>query len=611
MIRDAMQGERRVKERGTLYLPALARDGGTTYEDYKSRASFVNMTGRTIQGLLGTVFRRPVKVDNVNKKYLENVTLDGLDFNIFCKKATIEVIAMGRIGVLVDMDADGNQPYLIEYIAENILSWKTKIVNGRKVPVYVLLREIVDATPILDSDGSTAGGITISSYSLNLTARYRVLFLDQEGIYRQTIFKEQQLRDPYGNVTTILVQDGVTITPTKGGVPFNHIPMVVIGPLQPGFEVQRSPVLDITFLNMAHYRTSAQLEHGRYFTALPVYWVPTKGQDEEAEYLIGPSVVWEVPEGTKPGILEYFGAGLKNLADSMVEKEMHISQLGGRIMGIAPAAASEHADVAKMKNANELSVLINITQSLSAGMTTAMKWLLDWQRVSNANVLVRFNQDFNALQIAARELRAIAVMYQAGILPMSEVFRVLQDSGFIDDTLSLQDFESTLANVKLSFPNQPDVEAMHEGYPNMAAKLADDRAQAQIDSSEREAELKRQHQLLVDERKAQQRGDLQEEAFQQGLTTAHFEKEQELALAAALLKQNVQVEIAKAGVALPPPAPKPGAPAKPAPNPKAGVKVAKAASKSAPKGNPFPTSGKPVASAPAAKPRPVTKPKLK
>lgn len=534
MLRDIIQGERRIKEQGTVYLPGLiSAKSGTTYEDYKGRATFVNMTGRTISGLVGTVFRRPVKVSNVEKAWLENVTADGLHFNLFCKKATIEAVAMGRIGILVDMPPDGSKPYLCEYIAENIISWKTEVRDGRKVPIYVLLREIVDQTPMLTNKEL----ISPDNFSMKLQARYRALYLDESGIYRQQIFLEEKVRDIYGGIITVLAPDGDVITPTRRGAPFRYIPMVCIGPMQPTFDVQKSPVLDIAFLNIAHYKSSAQLEHGRFFTALPVYYVPISGQSQNADYDIGPSVVWEVPEGVKPGILEYFGTGLKNLADSLVEKEEAIASLGGRIMGISPAAAAESETIYKMKQVNEMSILINITESMSAGMTQCLRWLLDWQRLPAEDVEVKFNQDFNALQIQARELRAIAVMYQSGILPLPEVFRVLQDSGFIDDSLTLAEFEDQLRNLE-NFPGQPDVEAMHEGYGDANQRTADVKSIREQRMAERQAEMEREHKLLADKRKADQASDLQEEAFDQGLTTIQWEAE----VAARAAKEQAKLD---------------------------------------------------------------------
>lgn len=563
MIRDCIAGERKIKSRGRLYLPGLDVETGTTYEQYKERATYVNMVGRTVQGLVGTVFRRPVKVDNAEKDDLKDVTVDGLDFNLFCKKVALEVCAVGRIGVLVDMSEDGDKPYMCEYIAENILSWKTKKINGREQPVYVLLREIVDMTPALTDQGAAV----LDNYYGVLTARYRVLWLDAEGIYHQALYREEESKDLYGNRITILVQDGPVITPTNGGVPFDFIPMKVIGPLSPTWAVQKSPVLDIATLNIAHYRTSAQLEHGRFFTALPVYYIPISGSNDKNSYDIGPSVVWEVPEGQKPGILEYFGTGLKNLADSLVEKEEHIAQLGGRIMGIRPSASGESEQIFKMKQANEMSILLNITESVSAAMTDVLKWWLDWQRKPTSgfevetvfdnpddpeegrevripwSIRVRLNQDFKALQIAARELRAVALLYQSGILPIDQVFRALQEAEWIDDEMTLEEFENRLKNLE-SFPFQPDVEAMHEGFPDAKTKVQVEQSDRQMRMQERESEMAREHQILIDERKAEQQSDLQDEMFNQSVRTKQLEHQNDMKMERQ--KAANQAKIAKA-----------------------------------------------------------------
>ncbi len=547
-IRDAIAGERRVKERATDYLPPLDVEYGTSYETYKERAVFVNMVARTVLGLVGTVFRRPLKVEGVrDKKLLQNVTLDGLDLNLFAKKLAYEVCSLGRIGVLVDMAAKGEKPYLTEYIAENILSWRTSTVNGREVLDYVLLREITDQTPLLSEESENASDT--SNYTGGLVARYRVLLL-VNGVYKQRVYtvSSQEANPDFKGLAY------TEVTPTRNGKPFDFIPMVIIGPMSPTPGVQKSPIYDIVSLNYAHYRTSAQLEHGRYYTALPVYYVPTTAGQEQGDYHVGPSVVWEVPSGEKPGILEYYGTGLKSLADSLVEKEEHIAQLGGRIMGIRPAATAESDNIFKMKQANEMSILLNITESLSSALTTLFRWYLEWLREKAEDVFVKLNQDFKSLAIAARELRAVALLYQEGIIPLQIVYETLQASEFISDEISLDEFERMLKNIE-NFPNQPDVEAKFQGYPDKATQLRDQQSKRQLNSLESEAEMNRQHQNLIDQRRLDQQFDLQDQMFSQGKQTAQFEHQQ--AKEMEKLKSNLKIKEAKA-------APKPKPATKPA-----------------------------------------------
>jgi hypothetical protein len=471
-IRDAMAGERRVKEKGALYLPALDVEYGTSFEVYKSRACFVNMVGRTVVGMVGTIFRRPVKVEGIDRKYLQNVTVNGLDFNLFAKKLALEICSVGRIGVLVDMRDE--KPYMTEYIAENILSWRTSMVNGREELSYVLLREIADETPILNGDQAVSppGGYYQTG---SLTARYRVLVLEN-GVYKQRLYQV----DSTESNPSFVGRDYTEIIPTRNGKPFDFIPMVIMGPLSPTPEVQRSPILDIVVLNFAHYRTSAQLEHGRFYTALPVYYVPTAPGQESADYHVGPSVVWEVPPDSKPGILEYYGQGLATLASSLTEKEEHIAQLGGRIMGIRPQATAESDNIYRIKQANEMSILLNITESMALGLEKVLRWYFDWQRISTTNMKVKINQDFKALQIAARELRALALLYQEGILPIQAVYESLQAAEFIPEEWTVEEFTEMLTNME-NFPNQPDVEAKSEGYANAQARQQREQMDEQLD----------------------------------------------------------------------------------------------------------------------------------
>jgi hypothetical protein len=513
-IRDALAGERRIKDLGQDYLPSLDSTYGTEYDTYKNRAVYVNMVARTVQGMVGTLFRKNPKVTGVKIDDLNDISLDGLNLSMFAKKIAFELAAIGRIGLLTDMH-DGGEPYITEYIAENILSWDYKIVKGRQVLNYVLLREIVNFTPKFGA--STDSSATF--FNGALVARLRILYLDDEGIYKQKLYT---ITDKDYHTSAPALQKYIDITPTKNGKTFDFIPFVIIGSTSVSPQVQRSPMYDITTLNLAHYRTSAQLEYGRHCTALPIYYAQIGPGEEQADYQIGPGVVWEVPTGQTPGILEFFGTGLKSLSDSLIEKEEHIAQLGGRIMGIRPQAVAESDNIFKMKQANEISILLGISTSLSAGLTQSVKWWLDWQRKDNKKVSIRINQDFNSLSLDARELRAVALLYQSGILPIQELFRVLQDSEFIDENTTLPEFQAMLDDSK-NFPNQPDVSAMHEGYKNADSRTADKRNELERKQQEKLAEKQRDHAEDLTNIRGQQQSDLQSQMFEQGRITSQFE----------------------------------------------------------------------------------------
>lgn len=481
MLRDFVSGERRVKQMGPLYLPPLGNDAGSTYEEYKARAVYVNMVARTINGFVGTVFRRKIKLIGLSQSEVElfdSITLEGHSLNLFGKTLLAEIATVGRVGVLVDRDATGRgAPYLTHYMAENILSWDTTKIDGKSQLSYVLLREAVANLRV--NNGGSFVTATTGSTNNSMSVRYRVLRLDENGHYVQELYSTLDSGQSYNTRQTLSDVPFETIRPTRNGAPLTYIPMVIIGPDSPSPDVQRSPMIDIVTVNAAHYRTSAQLEHGRFFTALPVYYVQSsRTGTEQSEYVVGPSVVWEVGAGEKPGILEFFGTGLASLRESLVEKEEAISQLGGRIMGIRAAATSEAEHIFILKQANEMAVLLNITESLADGLTTACRWYFDWESKPR-NVKVKVNQDFKSLMVGAREMRAVALLYQEGILPVEEVFRVFQDAELIEDEITLVEFQAMLEDPS-QFPNQSNVEAKREGYASAASRDQERRQDAKL-----------------------------------------------------------------------------------------------------------------------------------
>jgi len=439
--RDCLAGESRIKELGQKYLPPISSDSDAAeYKTYKERAVFINMVGRTVSGLVGTVFRRPVKYERANdkiKKFANAFSKDGESMNLFAKRLSYEVCAIGRIGMLVDRSSDGkSNPYVVPYIAENILDWEYEVIDGHIQYTYVLLRELVD----LGHDvAKTPNNGYQRAPQTRIGVRFRSLHLDN-GVYRQEI----RIPDTKGHVDLTRDPDNV-IYPLHNGNKLDYIPFLILGTLRATPQVQRPVVADIVSINLAHYRASAQLEHGRFYTAMPVYYVPLGNTEGRDEYRLGGGVVWETPTDTKPGILEYYGHGLQELANSLVSKEEAIAQLGGRTMGIRPAGTTESEQVYKMKQANEMATLLDITDSVGEGLTTVLRWALTWADIKHNDVEVHLNQDFIALTLNARDLRAISLLYQQGILPLNEVYRVLQDSQFIADELSYDEFKSMIA----------------------------------------------------------------------------------------------------------------------------------------------------------------------
>jgi len=486
-LRDCYVGEMEIKRKGDRYLPKLEDMTKEEYAAYVERAVFFNMTLRTLVGLLGTLFNRNPVVENMPPK-LDTSNCSKLNQTLmqFVREVARELIHMGRYGVLLDMDDQGKRPpYFAGYIAENIVDWTVREIEGRWVLTEIILRELRLARPILNPISLTPAGqilpnlthVEMDTFSQDSAvtraarrwiASYRVLRLEGdpdapgEMIYRQYYHtSERGDASPEGTPYA-------KYTPTNRGRPFRFIPFMFFGPFDNKPDADKSPLLDIARLNVSHYRSYAQLEHGRFFTAMPIYYAQVPEGQNEGSYTIGSSVVWEVAKGDKPGILEFNGSGLKYLTEACDKKEDQIAALGGRLVGVERVSAGQSNNNLMLKEANEQALLLNVANVIDVGMTALIRWWAIWQDVSPEEAAIigfETNKDFLLNKAGAREYRAIQMMYEAGIIPVEVLYDFLRRAEVVPDWMSMKDFTTSLKSAD-SFPNMADVRARQRGAPD-------------------------------------------------------------------------------------------------------------------------------------------------
>lgn len=495
-IRDCSAGEMEIKRKGQRYLPKIESMDPDQYKDYLDRAVFFNMTGRTVTGLMGTLFRRNPMITGVPDSLdTSNVSKRGQSLIQFAKEIGREVIQTGRYGVLLDMDENGEYPpYFSGYLAENIVDWTVREIAGRWVVTEIILRELRLEEALVSTEATTKQGTkvrgsqnpnavpsgrrTVSQDTNSQIARaarrwiaaYRVLRLEPDPTIQnpnQMIYRQYYHWQPDRDATPE-DQPFEIYTPNWKGTPFKFIPFVFFGPNDNTPDVEKSPILDIVTLNISHYRSYAQLEHGRFYTALPVYYVSVSNSESKGEYTIGPSVVWEIEKDGKVGILEYNGSGLKALLEACDRKEDQIAALGGRLVGVEKTSAGESNNKLKVKEQNEQALLLNISNVLDVGLTTLLRWWAQWQDMNpgeSLNISFDTNKDFLSTSTGAREFRAIQMMFEAGIIPVEVLFDYLNRAEVIPDWLSMEGFKEML-NDPDSFPNMADVLSRQRGAPN-------------------------------------------------------------------------------------------------------------------------------------------------
>jgi hypothetical protein len=428
--RDAIAGQDAIHDAGTTYLKKLKDETPDDYAARKQRAGFFNATWRTINGLTGMMFRKDPKLTVPAKiePYLADVTLAGQSFATLTKAVAYEVMAVGRVGVLVDhpprpenvaaITEDiaqklGLRPTMQIYQAESIINWSyRRIANQHTLAMVVLTEAHVER---------------VDEFETKTETRYRVLDLNPEAgdTYRMRVFRiDEKGKDE-------LVAGGETI-PLMDGKPLDRIPLKVIGPDGEEMTLDEPPLIDLVDLNLAHYRVTADYEHGCHFTGLPTAVVSGyQPEDTNAKLYIGSQAAWVFPDpNAKAVFLEFTGTGLGALESNLDRKERQMAVVGARMIADEKSQV-ETLGATAIKRTGENSILSAVAIAVSEALQAQLEVFAAWASAPG-KVEFEINRKFLATPMDAQTLTALVGAWQSGALSEAELFEQLQGGDVID-----------------------------------------------------------------------------------------------------------------------------------------------------------------------------------
>ncbi len=436
---DVSCGQDAVHAAKELYLPKLKDQSNDDYASYVKRATFYNATWRTIAGMLGMLFRKPLIIDvpAAIEQFLEDISMDGSPLQVFAQEVAEECLEKGRCGLLVDFpqaniqgatvaDAQklGLRPSIQLYEAQTIINWRTSRINNQSVISMVVLTE--DSITLKDE------------FTEVKTTHYRVLDL-LDGKYRVRIFEVSDAG------LDVLLDDKFPLMNNK---PMDFIPFVFMSTDDLTPDVDDPPLIDLVNMNLAHYRTTADYEHGCHFTGLPTAVVSGYSADKGEKLYIGSQSAWVFPDpSAKATYLEFTGQGLTSLENNLTRKEAQMAILGARMLEVQKRGV-ETADTASIHRKGEESILSSIAQVISMGMTRALGWFAQWAG-ADANVKFEINRDFYPVEMTPQELTALIAAWQSGGISKQVLFDNLKQGEVIDSEVTFEEEEARITN------NQP------------------------------------------------------------------------------------------------------------------------------------------------------------
>lgn len=444
-IQDCIDGAPAVKKRRTTYLPQPdptneTEENRQRYEDYLTRAVFYNVTGRTLEGFVGQVFIREPVVNLPNS--LDVVQADangeGVPLNQQAKSATGYVIAKGRAGLFSDYPATSGEitveeqqqgninPTITLYQPEYIINWRTKTIGSKVYLSLVVLKEEY----VCEDDG----------FETKTAWQYRVLRLNDDNVYTVEIWRSTS------DAGFAPIEGGEVIPTDSAGNAFNEIPFTFIGSKNNDSEIDNPPLYDISELNIAHYRNSADYEESSYVVGQPTPYASGLTQQWVDEVMGGQLKMGSLggvmlPENGEAGLIQAEPNQMPK--EGMEHKERQMVALGAKL--VEQQSVQRTATEAKMENASETSVLSSIASNVSAAYQKALTWCAQFVGAGD-NIEYVLNNDFDTNHMSSQEIAQVISSWVDGAITFEEMRNRLTKAGLA--TLDLEDAEAKLEEEK-------------------------------------------------------------------------------------------------------------------------------------------------------------------
>lgn len=375
--RDCYDGIDAIRAKTTLYLPKLSRyQKPEDYDAYLNRAVYYPAFPRAVEALVGAAMREAPTVEAPPRVLEELKDVDGLGTSV--ETVIGQVVRELLIGSRMEIaqDVTGTRCLWTLYRAEDFLTWLFAVRDGRP---YLTRAVVVQKG--YEADEKTD--------EIRETEIYRELTQDSQG----RTFLQRYRRVAGGKFEKV---GGKVALLTPAQQPLSRVPLTVADlPTISGrpYSPPKPVLLDMADMALSHFRTSADLEHGAHYVALPTPYVATEADAPRKTLRLGAGAVWWLPKTAKVAYLEVSGQGFNALENIMARKARQIMAIGGRAVS-EPVRHAETALAAQIKDQEDHSLMSVVIGTAERAVERAIALHMEWLGIPGAEPRVTINGDW-------------------------------------------------------------------------------------------------------------------------------------------------------------------------------------------------------------------------
>ena len=425
IMKAVTEGTEYLRENSEAFLPLEPREDFDAYMARVNRAVFSPFTQRLIRAATGLVLRKPISLTGDpywTEMFKMNVDGCGSDLDEYARRVLMCSLTYGQSHILVDYPApsgaltlaeerqQNRRPYWIEVDPNNLYGWRLDRESNYGNLVQVRLAE-----KAVIPDGQ---------FGEKVYDQIRVIEPGRYRIFR----KKEQIEEMYNvsdNSVTGNFEMGSADKDYKqvetGSFSLGEIPLVTIYSGKTDNLVSKPPLLDIAYLNLAHFQRQADLIHSLHVASQPM--LVMEGYDDQTKDL---AISVNYAMATQPGNKVYYVEPASSAFDAqsaeIKELQMQMATLGISTLSQQKFVA-ESADARRLDRVDTNSMLAMVSMELEQKLQKCFNFSAEYVGIEPPEV--KISRDFDIERLIGQDITALTSLFDQNVIDREEFRDIL------------------------------------------------------------------------------------------------------------------------------------------------------------------------------------------
>ncbi len=417
-------GTEYLRDNSEAFLPLEPREDYDAYLSRVNRSVFSPYTQRLVRAATGLILRKPITV--IGDPYWTDVFVKdvdgcGSDLDEYARRLLICALTYGHSNTLVDFPAptgarslaeernQNRRPYWIEVDPANIYGWRLdrEVNYGKLIQVRIAEQAVVPE----------------GEFGEKVFDQIRVIEPGQYKIFR----KKETTKDMYtqdesfaGNFDSPANEKDYELV-ESGEFSLGEIPLVTVYAGKTDTMTSKPPLLDIAYLNLAHFQRQADLIHSLHVASQPLL-VMEGWDDQTKDMAISVNYAMATQPGNKVYYVEPAASAFEAQAAEIQELQLQMATLGISTLSQQKFVA-ESADARRLDRVDTNSMLSMVSLDLEQKVQKAFNLSADYLGLEPPEI--KISRDFDIERLIGQDITALTSLFDQQVIDREEFRDIL------------------------------------------------------------------------------------------------------------------------------------------------------------------------------------------